>query len=205
MRPSLVLRRPVASRPAQDEGLLCQPQHVRRPSVLTRQSRRRCPRNGGGGGNRETTAPKPAVGCIEAHGRNAPLVDVARSGISLSLNAPYAARSVANCPCSGLISQCDESYWIRAAAHAPVKSALEEALPDSKSRLAYQMLDGSKSMDQVRVACKMSPNALLALATRCAALGLMEVNQDKKRVRLFDLSDFDLVSPSELPKSGTKE
>lgn len=95
--------------------------------------------------------------------------------------------------------------WIRAAAHSSVKSSLQEALPDQKSRLAYQMLDGSKSMDQVRVACKMSPNGLLALANRCAALGLMEVNQDKKRVRLFDLVDFDLVASGDLQKLGDKE
>jgi hypothetical protein len=54
--------------------------------------------------------------------------------------------------------------WIRAAAHGPVKTALETALPDSKSRMAYQMLDGNASMDQVRIACKMSPNAVVALA-----------------------------------------
>jgi len=87
--------------------------------------------------------------------------------------------------------------WIRAAAHGPVKSLLEAALPDAKSRAAYQMLDGTASMDQVRIACKMSPNALLALAQRCAAMGLMEVNEDKKRVRLFDLADFGLYDAGE--------
>lgn len=87
--------------------------------------------------------------------------------------------------------------WIRAAAHSPVKSALEEALPDLKSRMAYQMLDGTKSMDQVRIACKMSPNILVALANRCSSMGLMETNQDKKRVRLFDLNDFDLIGDKE--------
>jgi len=95
--------------------------------------------------------------------------------------------------------------WIRAAARNPVKASLEEALPDAKSRTAYQMLDGSKSMDQVRVACKMSPNALVALANRCLSMGLMEVNQDKKRVRLFDLTDFDLINANDLPKLGAKE
>jgi hypothetical protein len=82
--------------------------------------------------------------------------------------------------------------WIRAAAHGPVKTLLEAALPDTKSRTAYQMLDGTASMDQVRIACKMSPNGLVALANRCAAMGLMEMNEDKKRVRLFDLADFGL-------------
>lgn len=83
--------------------------------------------------------------------------------------------------------------WIRAAAHAPVKASLQEALPDDKSRRAYQMLDGSKSIEEVRKACKMSPNALIALANRCSSMGLMEQTQDKKRVRLFDLQDFDLL------------
>jgi hypothetical protein len=90
----------------------------------------------------------------------------------------------------------DIRNWIRAAAHGPVKTLLEAALPDSKSRAAYQMLDGEKSMEQVRIACKMSPNALVALANRCAAMGLMELNAEKKRVRLFDLRDFGLVEES---------
>ena len=48
-------------------------------------------------------------------------------------------------------------------------------------------------MDQVRIACKMSPNALVTLAQRCTAMGLMEVNEDKKRKRLFNLVDFGLI------------
>jgi hypothetical protein len=94
--------------------------------------------------------------------------------------------------------------WIRAAAHGSVKTSLEAVLPDSKSRMAYQMLDGGASMDQVRIACKMSPNALVALANRCTSMGLMEVNQDKRRVRLFDLSDFGLIGAGESTKSGEK-
>lgn len=83
--------------------------------------------------------------------------------------------------------------WIRAATHSSVRTSLEAVLPDSKSRMAYQMLDGGASVDQVRIACKMSPNAVVALASRCTSMGLMEVRQDKKRVRLFDLSDFGLI------------
>jgi hypothetical protein len=94
--------------------------------------------------------------------------------------------------------------WIRVAAHGSVKTLLEAALPDPKSRMAYQMLDGSASMDQVRIACKMSPNALVSLANRCTSMGLMEVNQDKRRVRLFDLSDFGLIGAGESTKSGGK-
>lgn len=94
--------------------------------------------------------------------------------------------------------------WIRAAAHGPVKSLLEAALPDAKSRAAYQMLDGKASMDQIRTACKMSPNALVALASRCTAMGLMEINEDKRRVRLFDLADFGLLSESDAKDAGSK-
>jgi hypothetical protein len=82
--------------------------------------------------------------------------------------------------------------WIRASSFGSVKGLLETALPDAKSRSAYQMMDGSATVEQIRIACKMSPNALVALAQRCTSMGLMELRADKKRVRLFDLSDFGL-------------
>ena len=88
----------------------------------------------------------------------------------------------------------DIRNWIRAAAYQPVRTMLEEALPDAKSRAAYQMFDGRASVAQVRIACKMSPNAVVALAARCLAMGLMDVNDDKKRARLFDLKDFGLIA-----------
>jgi hypothetical protein len=88
--------------------------------------------------------------------------------------------------------------WIRAAGHGSVRTLLEAALRDTKSRMAYQMLDGTASMEQVRVACKMSPNDLVALAKQCVAMGLMETTGDKKRRRLFDLTQFGLSeSPNE--------
>jgi|GEM_PF-1722870 len=83
--------------------------------------------------------------------------------------------------------------WVRAAAYPGVRKLLEEALPEAKLRAAYQMLDGTVSLDQVRVACKMSPNVVGALAQRCIAMGLMELTEDKRRVRLFDLNDFGLL------------
>lgn len=99
----------------------------------------------------------------------------------------------------------DIRNWIRACAHDPVRKMLERALPDEKSRAAYQALDGNASMEQVRIACKMSPNALFALANRCVSMGLMEVNQDKKRVRLFDLENFGLIGGNEANKFGEKK
>lgn len=93
---------------------------------------------------------------------------------------------------------------LRISARESIKEALENALPDAKSRRAYQMLDGSPTVQQVRVACKMSPNAVVALANRCTALGLMEITSENKKVRLFDLDLFDLLE-AELPsKSGAK-
>jgi hypothetical protein len=83
--------------------------------------------------------------------------------------------------------------WVRLAAHGPAKAMLKAELPDKKSRAAYQMFDGTASFEQVRVACKMSPNSVVALANRCVAAGLMEVKPDKKRARLFNLADFGLL------------
>jgi hypothetical protein len=91
----------------------------------------------------------------------------------------------------------DIRNWTRAASFRSVKAQLEAALPDAKSRMAYQMLDGTASIEQVRTACKMSPNSLVALAQRCTAMGLMEATVDKKRARLFDLDDFGLAECSE--------
>lgn len=96
----------------------------------------------------------------------------------------------------------DIRNWIRAAAHRPVQAMLEDALPDAKSRAAYQMFDGTASADKVRIACKMSPNAVVALAARCVAMGLMEVNADKKRARLFDLNDFGLIAENTSKAGG---
>ena len=96
----------------------------------------------------------------------------------------------------------DIRNWIRAGSYSAVRKTLEEALPEAKARAAYQMLDGSATMDQVRAACKMSPNGLLALAERWTAMGLMELNGDKKRVRLFDLTDFGLVDGKSSAERG---
>jgi hypothetical protein len=83
--------------------------------------------------------------------------------------------------------------WIRAASFSSVKSLLELALPDDRLRSAYQMFDGSASSEEVRIACKMSPNALVDYTQRWTSMGLMEVTSEKRRRRLFDLADFGLV------------
>ena len=100
----------------------------------------------------------------------------------------------------------DIRNWIRAAAHRPVQALLEEALPDAKSRAAYQMFDGTVSVDQVRTACKMSPNVVVALTARCVAMGLMDTSVDnKRRVRLFDLNDFGMLSDGNSKVGGKGE
>jgi hypothetical protein len=95
--------------------------------------------------------------------------------------------------------------WIRAGSYASVKKLLETALPDPKSRSVYQMFDGTVTMEQIRVACKISPNGLVALAQRCTAMGLLEVKDDKKRMRLFDLADFGLVGSNEQTAAQVKQ
>jgi hypothetical protein len=82
--------------------------------------------------------------------------------------------------------------WTRAASFYSVKALLAEALPDVKSRSVYQMSDGAKTTDQIRVACKVSPNYVVALTKKCVSMGIMEQREDKKRIRLFDLGDFGL-------------
>lgn len=96
----------------------------------------------------------------------------------------------------------DIRNWIRAASYKSVRTLLTEALPDAKSRAVYQMLDGTKSVEQVRVACKMSPTGVISLMGRCVAMGLMEPRPDKKRVRLFDLNDFGLLAEENDTKSA---
>jgi hypothetical protein len=99
----------------------------------------------------------------------------------------------------------DIRNWIRAGPYASVEKTLETAFPDQKSRAAYQMFDGRATIEQVRVACKISPNALVALAQRCTAMGLMEMKGDKKRVRLFDLAEFGLLKGIKLSSQTVSE
>jgi hypothetical protein len=92
---------------------------------------------------------------------------------------------------------------IRAGSYTSIKALLEATLPDTKSRTAYQMMDGTATAEQIRVACKMSPNVLVALGQRCTSMGLMELREDKKRVRLFDLADFGLLDARPEPVAKT--
>lgn len=84
--------------------------------------------------------------------------------------------------------------WIRASSYMSVKQLLETALPDTKSRMTYQMMDGSLTSEQIRLACKVSPNTIVTLSQRWTSLGLMELGSDKRRKRIFDLADFGLLA-----------
>jgi hypothetical protein len=97
----------------------------------------------------------------------------------------------------------DIRNWIRAASHGSVKTSLEAALPEIKTRAAYQMFDGTVSAEQVRIKCKMSPNAVVALTQQWVSMALMEITPENRRRRLFDLRDFALLS-TEIQKEATK-
>ena len=88
----------------------------------------------------------------------------------------------------------DIRNWVRAACHGSVKTLLETALADAKTRLAYQMTDGKTTIAEIRARCKMSPNDVVALQNRCVSYGIMEVTAENRRRRLFDLHDFGLIA-----------
>ena len=95
----------------------------------------------------------------------------------------------------------DIRNWVRAACHGSVKTLLETALPDAKTRLAYQMTDGKASIAEIRARCKMSPNDVVALQNRCVSYGIMDMTTENRRRRLFDLHDFGLISQDKSAKN----
>lgn len=87
--------------------------------------------------------------------------------------------------------------WIKASSYSNVESLLRNALPDSKSRLAYQLTDGTKSVKELLASAKIGQATLYTLYKRCTSMGLMEELPNGKRKRSFDLADFGL-----LPEDG---
>lgn len=87
--------------------------------------------------------------------------------------------------------------WLRIGFYNEAKSMLADVLDTDKKKLAFQMTDGTTTAGGVRKALAMSPNGLLNLYNRCVEMGLMEITEDKKRRRLFDLKNFGL-----LPEGG---
>ncbi len=86
--------------------------------------------------------------------------------------------------------------WTRASSFDAVGKLLERALPSDNMRLAYQALDGSKTIEKVKKECSIGSNTINALIIRCCSMGLMEKSNGVV-TRLFDLGDFDLLP--ELP------
>ncbi len=83
--------------------------------------------------------------------------------------------------------------WVRVAAYPGVKRMLEEALPDTVSRKAYQMCDGKNSRDAICRTCRIGKETLPAIQKRCIALGLMK-DSDGRKIRVFNLEDFGLIA-----------
>jgi hypothetical protein len=90
------------------------------------------------------------------------------------------------------------ALWTKAGSFESVGALLAKALPDQKSRLIYQLSDGSTTRDQIRVACKVSPNQVSHLWQRCSALGVMNSDESGKRLRSFNLLDFGLISQTDI-------
>jgi len=84
--------------------------------------------------------------------------------------------------------------WTRVGFYAEVKSMLGDVLNTEKKKLAFQLADGVRAGESIRVELKMSPNDLSDLFKQCTSLGLMEQLEGGKRRRLFDLSNFGLLS-----------
>jgi hypothetical protein len=84
--------------------------------------------------------------------------------------------------------------WLNVGFYPQAKKTLAEMLPDEKTRRAYQLADGTHSQEYIRKAVGMSPNRLLAVFRSCTQQGLMDELPDKKRLRRFDLADFNLLS-----------
>ena len=93
----------------------------------------------------------------------------------------------------------DLLIWTRASAFAGVENMLARALPDIRSRTAYQATDGIRSSKEIMAASGMGFSKLTELWTRSVAMGLMEDLANGKRKRLFDLRDFGLIESVDQP------
>lgn len=82
--------------------------------------------------------------------------------------------------------------WTKVGFFGTAKKTLEEVLNSEKKRVAYQMADGTRSLESIRLEVKMSPNDLTELFKVCCNVGLMKTLDGGKRQRLFDLSQFGL-------------
>lgn len=82
--------------------------------------------------------------------------------------------------------------WTRVGFYGTAKAMLEEVLDSDKKKLAYQAMDGSKTIDAIKTEVKMSKGDVIDLYRKCEHVGLM-AQVDSKRRRLFDLTSFGLL------------
>lgn len=82
--------------------------------------------------------------------------------------------------------------WTRVGFYSSVKQMLGDVLNTDNKRLAYQLADGKMSKEAIRSEAAIGTDSLTDLYQTCVNLGLMEVTQDNKRIRLFDLTNFGL-------------
>ena len=91
--------------------------------------------------------------------------------------------------------------WTRVGFYGAVKYMLSDVLNTENKRLACQMADGTKSRDMIKTAAAMGSDSVTELFRQCVSLGLMELTEDGKRNRLFDLSNFGLMPQIEAVKT----
>jgi hypothetical protein len=87
----------------------------------------------------------------------------------------------------------DIRRWIRASSYGSVGDMLRGLLKDDRLRLVYQLSDGSRSRDEVKVIAKVGSGTVTDLWQACVSMGLMDVIGGK-RIRQFDLRDFGLIT-----------
>jgi hypothetical protein len=90
--------------------------------------------------------------------------------------------------------------WTRVGFYGTAKSMLSDVLNSDKKKLAYQAAEGTRSMDSIRAEAQISPNDIGDLFKQCISIGLMEVTEDGKRKRLFNLGNFGLLPQTDLVK-----
>ena len=96
----------------------------------------------------------------------------------------------------------DLLVWTRVGVYHTAKAMLMDVLNTDKKKIAYQLADGSRSGESIRIEVRMGPNDLSDLFKQCISVGLMALAEGGKRRRLFDLTDFGLL-PAMPPTKDT--
>lgn len=97
----------------------------------------------------------------------------------------------------------DLLVWTRIGFYSAVKDMLKDVLDTDNKRLAYHLTDGTNTFDGVKAQAQIGSNTLNDLYKQCTNLGLMELDDDGHRRRLFDLGNFGLMPQVEIAKAKT--